>query len=130
MIDVYACAPCPNNVAVNLSFCSKQYTVHVYSECQLRTKLHDKRDDFNFPIVNFPFICNHSPAAPADGVYISKLIRYSRACGSSHSFLDKVLLIKIKLLNQGFLVVKLKSHFESFRVRHYDMIDHLGMSVS
>ena len=23
----------------------------------LRTKLYDKRDDFNFPIVSFPFIC-------------------------------------------------------------------------
>jgi hypothetical protein len=38
------------------------------------------RDDFNFPIVNFPFI--NIPAAPAYGVYISQLIRYSRACGS------------------------------------------------
>jgi hypothetical protein len=26
------------------------------SEGQLRMKLYDKRDDFNFPIVNFPFI--------------------------------------------------------------------------
>ena len=27
------------------------------SEGRLRTKLYDKRNDFNFPIVNFPFIC-------------------------------------------------------------------------
>jgi hypothetical protein len=40
----------------------------------------DKRDDFNFPIVNFPFICSNIPAAPAYGVYISQLIRYYRAC--------------------------------------------------
>ena len=26
-------------------------------EGRLRTKLYDKRDDFSFPIVNFPFIC-------------------------------------------------------------------------
>jgi hypothetical protein len=37
----------------------------------LRTKLYDKRDDFNFPIVNFPFICSNIPAAPAYGIYIS-----------------------------------------------------------
>jgi len=30
------------------------------------------RDDFNFPIVNFPFICSNIPAAPAYGVYISQ----------------------------------------------------------
>ena len=29
----------------------------INSEGRLRTKLYDKRDDFNFPIVNFPFIC-------------------------------------------------------------------------
>ena len=29
------------------------------SEVWLRTKLYGKRDDFNFPIVNFPFICSN-----------------------------------------------------------------------
>jgi hypothetical protein len=50
------------------------------SEGWLRTKLYEKRDDFNFPIVNFSFICSNILAAPAYGVYISQLIRYSRAC--------------------------------------------------
>jgi hypothetical protein len=59
------------------------------SEGQLRTKLYDKRYDFNFLIVNFPFICSNIPAAPAYGVYISQLIRYSRACGSYQDFLDR-----------------------------------------
>jgi hypothetical protein len=55
--------------------------LEIYSEGRLRTKLYDKRDDFNFPIVKFPFICTNIPAAPAYGVYISQLIRYSRTCG-------------------------------------------------
>jgi hypothetical protein len=45
--------------------------LEIYREGQLRTKLYDKRDDFNFPIVNFPFISSNIPAAPAYGVYIS-----------------------------------------------------------
>jgi hypothetical protein len=44
------------------------------SDGWLRTKLYDKRDDFNFLIVNFPFICNNMQAAHAYGVYISQLI--------------------------------------------------------
>ena len=56
--------------------------LEIDSEGRLRTKLYDKRDDFNFPIVNFPFICSNIPAVPAYGVYISQMIRYSRACGS------------------------------------------------
>jgi len=58
-----------------------------------------------FPIVNFPFICSNISAAQAYGVYISLLIRYSRACCSYHDFLDRVLLLIRKLLSKGFLVV-------------------------
>jgi hypothetical protein len=53
--------------------------LEIDSEGRLRTKHYDKRDDFNFPIANFPFICTNIPAAPAYGVYISQLIRYARA---------------------------------------------------
>jgi hypothetical protein len=74
--------------------------LEVDSERRLRTKLSDKRDDFNFPIVNFPFICSNIPAAPAYGVYISQLIRYSRTCSSYQDFLDRGLLLTRKLLNQ------------------------------
>jgi hypothetical protein len=52
------------------------------SEGRLRTKLYDKGDVFNFPIVYFPFIYSSNPAAPAYEVYISQLIRYFRACDS------------------------------------------------
>ena len=90
----------------------------------------NKRDDFNFPIVNFPFIFSNISAAPAYGVYISQLIRYSRACGSYQDFLDRGLLQTRKLLNQGFLLVKLKSSLRTFYSRHHDLVDHYGIFVS
>ena len=46
---------------------------------QLRTSLYDKRDDFNFHIINFPFLSSNIPSSPAYGVFISQLIRYARA---------------------------------------------------
>ena len=46
---------------------------------KLTTRLYDKRDDFNFPIVNSPFLSNNIPSAPAYGVYVSQLIHYARA---------------------------------------------------
>ena len=45
--------------------------LEIDSEGRLRTKLYVKRVDFNFPIVNFPFICSNIPAAPAYIEYIS-----------------------------------------------------------
>jgi hypothetical protein len=88
------------------------------------------RDDFNFPIVNIPFICSNIPAAPVYGVYISQMIRYSRACGSYQDFLDRGLLLTRKLLNQGFLLVKLKSPLRQCYGRHHDLVDRYGISVS
>ena len=103
--------------------------LEIDSEGRLRTKLYDKRDDFNFPIVNFPFICSNIPAALAYGVYISQLIRYSRASGSYQDFLDGGLLLKRTLLNQGFLLVKLKSTLRKLYDRHHDLVDRYGISV-
>jgi hypothetical protein len=104
--------------------------LEIDSEGRLRTKLYDKRDDLNFPIVNFPFICSNIPPAPAYGVYISQMIRYSRACGFYQDFLDKGLLLTRKLLNQGLLLVKLKSSLRKFYGRNHDLLDRYGISVS
>jgi hypothetical protein len=46
--------------------------LEIDSEGRLRTKLYDKRDDFNFRIMNCPFICSNFPAAPAYVVYLSR----------------------------------------------------------
>ena len=37
------------------------------------SKIYDKRDDFNFEIVNFPFLDGDVPRSPSYGVYISQL---------------------------------------------------------
>ena len=72
-----------------------------------------------------PFICSNIPAAPAYWVFISQLIRYSRACGSYKDFLDRGLLLTRKLLNQ----VKLKSSFRKLYGRHHDLVDRCGIYV-
>jgi hypothetical protein len=86
--------------------------------------------DTDFPILNFPFICSNVIAVPAYGVYISQLIQISRVCGSYQDFLDRGLLLTRKLLNQEFLLVKLKSSRRKFYGNHYDLVDRYGISVS
>jgi hypothetical protein len=57
-----------------------------------------RKDDFTFPIVNFPFICSNIPAAPwpAYGVYVLQLKRYvthrkkSMCKGKDASTSDKI----------------------------------------
>ena len=62
------------------------------------------------------------PAAPANGVYLSQLIQYTRACGSYRDFLDRGLLLTRKL--------KLKSSLRIFYDCHHDSVDQYGISVS
>ena len=42
------------------------------------SKIYDKRDDFNFKIVIFPFLDGDVPRSASYGVYISQLIRFAR----------------------------------------------------
>ena len=43
------------------------------------TKIYDKRDDFDFEIVNFPFLDGDVPRSTSYVVCISQLIRFARA---------------------------------------------------
>ena len=74
---------------------------------QLSTKIYDKRDDFNFKIINFPNMCSNIPASPAYGVYISQLIRYARASSNYSDFLKRHLHLRNRLLDQGYKKIRL-----------------------
>ena len=49
---------------------------------------------------------------------------------SVEDFLDRGLLLTRKLLNQGFLLVKLKSSLRKFYGRHHDLVYRYGISVT
>ena len=44
----------------------------------LSTKIYDIRDDFDFEMVNFPFLDGDVPRSTSYGVYISQLIRFAK----------------------------------------------------
>ena len=92
-------------------------------------KTSHKIDDFDCPIVNFPFICSNIPAAAAYAVYTSHLSDIPAHVVFIMISLIELLLTR-KLLIQGFLVVKLKSSLRKFYGRHHDMCSHYEISVS
>ena len=62
--------------------------LEIDTDSRLRVKIYDKRGDFNFDIVNFPFSCGNIPQSPSYGVYISQLIRCARASTLYDDFLS------------------------------------------
>ena len=97
---------------------------------QLRTSLHDKLDDFNFHITNFPFLRSNIPSSPAYGVFISQLIRYAKACSSYECFILRAVRLSSKLLGQGYVMERLKSSLKTFYGRYGDLIKHYEVSLS
>ena len=90
----------------------------------------DKRDDFNFPIVNFPFLSSNIPSSPAYGVFTSQLIRYARASSLYKDFIDRSMLLAKKLLTQGYQMPKLISSLKKFYGRHHVLVDKYDVQVS
>ena len=62
------------------------------------SKIYDKQDDFNFEIINFPFLNGDVPRSPSYGVYISQLIRFARVCSYNDAFNNRNLFLTAKLL--------------------------------
>ena len=77
----------------------------------ISSKIYDNRDDFNFEIVNFPFLDGDVPGSPSYGVYISQLIRFARACFYVDDFNNRNLFLTARLLKQGYRYHKIWKAF-------------------
>ena len=97
---------------------------------KLTTRLYNKRDDFNFLIVNFLFLSSNIPSVPAYGVYVSQLIRYARACSNYQDFMERGKVLTTKLLSQGYQKTKLVVTLKKFYGRHHDLVNPYNMTVS
>ena len=86
------------------------------------TKIYDKCDDFDFEIVNFPFLDGDVPRSTSYGVYISQLIRLARASSYVADFNTRNKLLTQKLLKQGYRYHKLCKTFSKFYRQYYDLI--------
>ena len=90
---------------------------------KLSTRLYDKRDDFDFHIVNFPYLSSNIPSGPSYGVYISQLIRYARCCSHYDDFRYRHKCLVDRLLPQGYIALRLEKSFKKFYGRYQDLIE-------
>ena len=111
-MDTY-CAPL---VADLFLFCHERdfmmsfLDLHLFiSNDIVSTKIYDQRDDFDFEIVNCPFLDGDVTRSTSYGVYISQLIRFARASSD----------VAQKLLKQGYKHHKLGKTFSKFYRRYY-----------
>ena len=92
----------------------------------IHTSVYDKRDDFGFPIVNFPWLSGDVPRLPSYGIYISQLVRFARCCTSVLDFHSKNLQNTSKLLTQGYRYHKLRKTFGKFFRSYSELLSKFG----
>ena len=69
------------------------------------SKICDKRDDFDFDIVNFPFLDGDVPRHPSYGVYISQLIRFARVYRHVDDFNTRNKCLLLNFLNRVIVII-------------------------
>ena len=92
-------------------------------------KIYDKRDDFDFDIVNFPFLDGDVPRRPSYGVYFSQLIRFARVCSHVDDLNTRNKCLTAKLLKQGYWYHNLRKAFFKFYRRHYELISKFNVGL-
>ena len=77
----------------------------------IHTKTYDKREAFNFDIVNYPDLSGNIPHHPAYGVFISQLIRHARICSKREELFKTIDTLIAKLLKKGFHIHRLRNTY-------------------
>ena len=93
------------------------------------TKIYDKRDDFDFDIVNFPFLDCDVPRRTSYGVYISQLIRFARASSNLSDFNCHNKALTAKLHSLGYRYFKLRKLFSKFYRSDSALVDNYNVSL-
>ena len=93
-------------------------------------KIYDKRDDFDFEIVNLSYLDEGVPLRASYGVYILQFIRFARVSSDVFDFNTRNKLLTAKILNQGYRDHKLRKAFAKFyRRRHFGLVSKFSVGL-
>ena len=95
----------------------------------VKTKSYDKRDVFDFDIVNFPFLDGDVPRSTSYGIYVSQLIRFARVSNHVDDFYTRNNVLTAKLLRQEYRYHKIRKAFSKFYRRHFDIVSKYNVGL-
>ena len=80
----------------------------------VKTKIYDKRNYFDFDVVNILFLDGDVPRSTSYGIYISQPIRFARVSSHIDDFNTRNKILTAKRLRQGYRYRKIKFCFQTF----------------
>ena len=91
--------------------------------------IYEKRDDFDFDVVNFPFLDGDVPHSTSYGVYTPQLNRFPGVSSHVTDFNARNNILASKLLRQGYRYHKLRKTFSKFYLRHYKLVSKFNVGI-
>ncbi len=93
-------------------------------------KLYDKRNDYNFEVINYPFLDGNIPKGQSYGIFISQLVRLARINSSFNGFLSDCKNLVRKLERQSFNIAALRKRFEIFVDKYFNIWGKFGVNLT
>ena len=93
------------------------------------SKIYDKRNDYDFDIVNFPFLDGEVPSSTSYWVYISQLIRFARVSSHVADFNARNKSLTAKIVQQSYRCHKLRNTLSKFYRRHYELLSKFNVGL-
>ena len=96
---------------------------------KFRVILYDKRNDYDFKVISYPFLDGNIPKNLSYGVFSSQLARFCRINTTLKGFLDNVNDLYRKLSCQGFERAALRKKFNKFYQSKIDTWGKFGIDI-
>ena len=93
------------------------------------SEIYDKRDDFDFDIVGFPFLDGDVPRRASYGVYISQLLVFAGVCSHVTDLDARNKCLTAELLQRGCRCCGLRGAFSKFYRGHYELVSRYSVGL-
>ena len=91
--------------------------------------LYDKRKDFPFDVISYPFLDGNVPTALSYGVFMSQLVRFAEVNSSFNGLKRDVSELINKLVSQGFNLAALRKKFVNFYYSKLEVWSKFGLDI-
>ncbi len=103
-------------------------TISIYRG-KFRVALYDKRNDYSFNVISYPFLDGNIPNNLSYGVFISQLVRFAKINTNINGFYTNIGNLIKKLVSQGFKVAALRKKFLKFYHTKLNIWSKFGVDI-
>ena len=104
-------------------------TISIYRG-KFNVKLYDKRNDYTFDVINYPYLDGNIPKGQSYGIFISQLVRLARINSSFSNFILDCKNLVRKLERQSFNIAALRKRFEVFVDKYFNIWGKFGVNLT